>query len=194
VRSHSRPLDFVESYLSSCAIVRRVQLSTYRRLPRSTREERTVHHVASQLFRRRFNALLRNVGESEEIAFDSILWSGAGPARHEWHLPLVDFRSADLRRVRIASALLVGEYRTDRAALFASGRAYHLYLGVLLTREQWVEFMGRILLLNSRGKREVVDSRWVGHRLLGGFGALRWSANTARYRSFGPPRLVREWS
>lgn len=41
--------------------------------------------------------------------------------------------------------------------------------------------MGHLLLINPRNGAEVVDTRWVGHRLIGGFGSLRWSNNSGQY-------------
>jgi hypothetical protein len=109
-------------------------------------------------------------------------------------------RNAIIRRhsrnpdaVEVAAQTLIGEYQIKRAALFASGRSYHLYLGALFLREEWVKFMGRLLLLNPRRGPLLTDPRWIGHRLMGGYGALRWSANTSPYSKVGPPKLVRSW-
>jgi hypothetical protein len=49
--------------------------------------------------------------------------------------------------------------------------------------------MGRLLLLNLPEKPCLVDTRWVGHRLIGGYAALRWSAKMHPRK----PALVREW-
>ena len=56
------------------------------------------------------------------------------------------------------------------------------FLGVELG--EWIKFMGSLLLLNIPGKIKIVDSRWVGHRLLGGYASLRWSNNTRQYKRF----------
>lgn len=66
-------------------------------------------------------------------------------------------------------------------ALYSSGRSFHAYSKTLLGRKEWYDFMGRLLLINPRNSNDVVDTRWVGHRLIGGFGSLRWSNNSGQY-------------
>jgi hypothetical protein len=188
-----RPIDFVHSFLESNGSIRFVQLSSYRRVPGAVREIRSVHRVALESLEERFDDLQRSLGSLEEVAFDSRVLAAPRLKEHAFHVPLVDFASDDARRVRRVSDLLVEENHASCAALFSSGRAYHLYIGTLLSTPEWVQFMGRILLLNQRGKSELVDTRWVGHRLFGGFAALRWSARTKRYRAFGPPLPVKLW-
>ncbi|NEX60635.1 hypothetical protein G3574_06065 [Noviherbaspirillum sp. 17J57-3] len=65
--------------------------------------------------------------------------------------------------------------------LFSSGRSLHGYGINPLTPEEWIRFMGLLLLANHPSKPTVVDTRWVGHRLLAGYAALRWSRNTSHY-------------
>ena len=38
-------------------------------------------------------------------------------------------------------------------------------------------------VLLFRDGQEIVDSRWIGHRLIGGYSSLRWTNNTGMYRS-----------
>jgi len=71
---------------------------------------------------------------------------------------------------------------------FNSGRSLHGYGLRLLTYVEWVSFMGTLLLLNLPNRNQIVDPRWVGHRLRAGYGALRWSFNTSHYLGF--PRMV----
>jgi hypothetical protein len=47
------------------------------------------------------------------------------------------------------------------------------------------------LLQNPPLEAEVVDTRWVAHRLLAGYGTLRWTANQPRYLK--EPRVVNEF-
>lgn len=69
--------------------------------------------------------------------------------------------------------------------MFESGRSLHLYGEKLLEGdEQWVKFMGSLLLLNKKGGRNLIDTRWVGHRILAGYSSLRWSNNTLQYKRY----------
>ncbi|HVT38504.1 MAG TPA: hypothetical protein VHE78_05650 [Gemmatimonadaceae bacterium] len=184
------PIGFVEELLSGWDHLHEAQLSVYPE-PSFPNDDgsRQVHRVPVGSLRSSFEALLPTLGE-QEIAFDSIVYSNA---RGVQHVPLVDFLSSKRRDVERASEALVAEYSAARAALFASGESYHLYLGILLSTNEWLKFMGRLLLLNLPDSKPVTDARWVGRRLIGGFGALRLSANTHRFAHFGAPRMVREW-
>jgi hypothetical protein len=45
-----------------------------------------------------------------------------------------------------------------------------------------------LLLQNPTNDQQIVDSRWIGHRLLADYSALRWTAHQTQY--LAPPRLV----
>lgn len=80
-------------------------------------------------------------------------------------------------------------------AVYGSGRSFHVYSTTLLGPKDWFDFMGRLLLINPRGQKEIVDTCWIGHRLIGGFGSLRWSNNSGMYLGslsrISFPRIVR---
>jgi hypothetical protein len=42
--------------------------------------------------------------------------------------------------------------------------------------------MGSLLLLNKPSGFKLIDERWVGHRIMAGYSALRWSCNTKQYK------------
>jgi hypothetical protein len=83
----------------------------------------------------------------------------------------------------------LGKHRVAHAYVYSSGRSFHVYYPTLITHDEWVRFMGSALLLNMTHHAPVVDQRWVGHRLIGGYAALRWSCNTKTYRSM-PERVL----
>ena len=184
-----QPIDFVERILADQPSVEEVFLSVYRSHPHSLIDDRVNYSVPLRKLREKYEALLHKLAKDEEIAFHSLVKNSGACS----HLLLVDFRSPDCSRVEQAAEGLIGEYPVKSAALFESGRSFHLYLDKLMTQDLWVKFMGRLLLLNDRDSPVLTDARWVGHRLIGGYAALRWSANTSRYMEFGIPRLVREW-
>ena len=100
-----------------------------------------------------------------------------------FHIPMVDFSIEDMENGAIFDRM--SRYLPRKIvlnmAIYSSGRSFHAYSTTLLTPKEWIEFMGRLLLINPRNQREVIDSRWVGHRLMGGFGSLRWSNNSGLY-------------
>lgn len=183
--SNEHPISFVESLLSDHRITGEVQMSTYRYHPRALWDDRTIYSIPVGQLRFRYETLASGLGEDEDIAFHSLVMTPNGKK----HFPLVDFNIPERERVEETAAFLVTEYRAPSAVLVHSGRSYHLYLGLLIPESEWVKFMGRILLLNGRNEPFPVDSRWVGHRLMEGYAALRWSARVSPCT----PSIVREW-
>lgn len=81
-----------------------------------------------------------------------------------------DFSIERLRLFLPASVL-------SKAAIFRSGSSFHFYSTELLTGSEWIRFLGLALLANPVNAPAIVDPRWVGHRLAGGFGGLRITDN-----------------
>ena len=72
---------------------------------------------------------------------------------------------------------------------YESGRSLHAYGSTGLKNKEWIDFMGRLLLANIPNKPEIVDTRWIGHRLMGRFSSLRWSSNSGMYLQI-PSRIA----
>lgn len=102
---------------------------------------------------------------------------------HTFHIPMIDFATSEPLAANIADRIRFFLPRKVflSLAFFDSGRSYHAYSTALLKPKEWLDFMGRLLLINPRGSQEIIDSRWVGHRLIGGYCSLRWSNNTGKY-------------
>ena len=65
---------------------------------------------------------------------------------------------------------------------FSSGHSFHAYSTKLLTHKEWLSFMGSLLLVNSvDAQNSIIDTRWIGHRIMSGYGSLRWSNNSGKY-------------
>lgn len=105
------------------------------------------------------------------------------------HMPMIDFVASDMGFAK-SSAFneLIGRDITRSFVYFNSGRSLHAYSATLLSRPEWRRYMAKLLLLNLPGEPPIIDSRWVGHRLLNGYAALRWSKNTDHYPSL-PVRM-----
>jgi hypothetical protein len=71
-------------------------------------------------------------------------------------------------------------YNEGEAMFFASGHSMHSYGLKLLSKDNWVAFMGRALLMNV-GDTKTVDTRWIGHALERGYGALRLTCSNEKY-------------
>jgi hypothetical protein len=79
------------------------------------------------------------------------------------HIPMLDFRCPcnEQNAKAIEKMLLLMGHA--EGILVESGHSYHFYGTSLLSHVEWVRFMGRALLFAP-----VVDSRFVGHRLVDG--------------------------
>ena len=129
---------------------------------------------------------LAELGPTEEMAIHSwVECNGVG-----FHIPMVDFVSRPGHIVlRELDCVLAAETRLDdHFVLFDSGRSLHGYFPDLIPEHIWPKYLGRLLVLNEHDRPPVIDSRWVGHALVRGFAALRWSCNTSRYLSI--PRIA----
>lgn len=120
--------------------------------------------------------------DSLPAGFELALSSQVEVANQVWHLPLIDFalpawtHEASERLARYLPPEVAATF-----ALYASGRSFHGYALYLLTQEEWQRMMACLLLVNPPAGPAIVDTRWIGHRLLAGYGALRWSCQTAQY-------------
>lgn len=189
--SSIHPIDIIERFLLSRREIGKVELSMYKYCPQTVEDERIIQKVTPSCLRSVFLQLREKMSINEEIAFHSRLYIGSGWNEQVMYLPFVDFKSElddyALRKI----AQVTRELECEEAYLVNSGRSFHLYALKLLTPDAWIRFMGRILLLNLPHKPELVDCRWVGHRLVAGYGALRWTKNTRQY--IAEPRVVYEW-
>jgi hypothetical protein len=122
--------------------------------------------------------LISELEPSMELAFHSVVHLSGD--NRTWHIPLVDMSTSAKAHLEKLEKVLPKEL-FESFTWFKSGRSFHGYSTNLLTPEEWMKYMGLLLLCNLPNLPPTVDPRWVGHRLLAGYGALRWSKNTAHY-------------
>jgi len=130
--------------------------------------------------------LLRQLGAlapDEELALESRVRLG-GRLRH---IPMIDFYGMRPQQLT-AIVEVLPKFAHVEPLVYFSGRSFHAYFPILVGYSEWVKFMGSALLCNTPSRPSVVDQRWIGHRLIGGYAALRWSWNTPRYKSM-PTRV-----
>ena len=107
------------------------------------------------------------------------------------HIPLVDFQCKCTKtNVKNMKRSMQG---MDAAGgiILETARSYHYYGMSLLTDDQWIDFVGRCLLLKPDADMQpYVDIRYLGHRLREGWGSLRISrdALSGKYRNY--PKVV----
>ncbi len=122
-----------------------------------------------------------SLGNNQELA----LHSNVKINGRTFHIPMIDFSTEGSIDVNVFDrmARYLPKAIMLNMAVYASGRSFHAYSTTLLGPKDWIDFMGRLLLINPNGQSAIVDNRWVGHRLIGGFGSLRWSNNSGQYLS-----------
>lgn len=154
--------------------------SRYVYLPDSLLDERELFSLRGEdIFEETINKNIELLRKDQELAFHS----NVRIKGRNFHIPMIDFSIEDDMDDEIFDRMsrYLKKSLMLNMAFYRSGRSFHAYSTTLLSPKEWLDFMGRLLLINPRNQPDVVDSRWVGHRLIGGFGALRWSNNSGLY-------------
>jgi hypothetical protein len=182
----AHPIEFAKSHpkLVLDMIVQRYgidllfEFSVYEDRPGLVDDHRDVFRIpAENITDTLIAGMIANLPDRKELALNSRVVQSDGNVAH---IPMVDFSTGTLAQARKLTAVLPAELY-DKMIWFNSGRSFHGYGPVLIGQSQWVELMGRLLLANRPGYTDIVDPRWVGHRLIAGYSALRWSRNTSKY-------------
>ncbi|MCW6030006.1 hypothetical protein PanJK_00095 [Pantoea sp. JK] len=172
----------ISSYLSDGILSNNTILSfsKYKYLPRSYFDIRTNFSIPqSQLDNSFLLSALMDLEEGEELAFQSDIYDRG----NKYHIPLIDFGVKDGRALE-NSIMEFSKYWNMSFSLFNSGRSFHAYGNRLLNNQEWIQFMGSLLLINVPGGPKIIDDRWIGHRIMAGYAALRWSKNSNQYKKF----------
>ena len=120
---------------------------------------------------------LSELSPKEELAWHSFVEFSGKP----FHIPMIDFQGALQDDVIGGFETWLTNEIDQQFVLFRTGRSLHGYSLNLIPEYTWPTYLGRLLLLNGHDLPPIIDTRWVGHSLVRGFSALRWSHNTARY-------------
>ncbi|HEL4807431.1 TPA: hypothetical protein UN084_002982 [Stenotrophomonas maltophilia] len=179
----THPLSFVRGLVEQYGEDITFSFSRYFYRPRSPVDEREIIQVSAKLIsdawlEDEMNSLLPNW----DLALNSVVLDSRGRTRH---IPMIDF-IGDAARFFIdrRSRDIVGHRIYDEMIPFSSGRSLHGYSSVLLAPGEWISYMARLLLVDFPDEDPMIDHRWVGHRLAGGYSALRWSANGDNYLDY----------
>lgn len=153
--------------------------SYYTYIPQSLQDCRKVFSISRVEFLQEeiVGEIIFQTPLGQELALHSTIFH---KERGVVHLPMVDMStgsSAQLEKVKP----ILGEEIFNSFDWYRSGRSYHGYGRYLMSHDEWIVQMGKLLLVNKIGVPPTVDPRWVGHRLIAGYAALRWTKNTAYY-------------
>lgn len=181
-------LPFVE-FCRRCRI-RLVEFGVYKYNPSTFQDERIIQRVPAESSITAFEQLSVDAArDGREVAIHSRVWLKS--VDEPLHVPMIDFFALpDIHAAGDIRGTLQRYGVGNGGAFVFSGRSVHAYAWGLLTHAHWISFMGELLLVNRVDSDPVVDWRWIGHRLMAGYGSLRWTHNTASYKS--GPRFVSE--
>lgn len=121
--------------------------------------------------------LCKETPNGNNLALHSTIYLNNGSIKH---IPMVDLST---KAVGVISSVLnvLPKLLVSKMIWYESGRSFHGYGTKLISNEEWIQLMGRLLLVNQPQQQPIVDSRWIGHRLIAGYSALRWTKNTDDY-------------
>ena len=179
----THPLPFIRSICDDNRTIERLEFSCYEYTPQSVEDTRTIYDIPANKLEKGYQKLKDGLKNEEEIACHSRVYLESGVIRH---IPFLDL-SGKFSNRRIQKTVDVindvfDDFKLGKIAFFESGRSYHLYGARLLSENRWKKFLGRALLLNLPDEKDIVDQRWIGHRLIAGYGTLRWTCHTDQYR------------
>ncbi len=181
----SHPFKFLSPvWLDSAA---QLSVSLYSYIPDTAMDVRSIISLNRGISAEtHITSLINRLGPAEELSLHSkVLIDGS-----EWHIPMLDLACNVLLPENIARVYrFFPKEVIENGQWFYSGRSYHFYSTFLLSPAEWISFLGCALLLNKPGHEPISDSRWIGHRLMAGYGALRQSCNTEHYLQM--PELVK---
>ncbi len=172
-----RVIDYLrKSYGSELTL----SFSEYRYSPQSVFDERYLFEVPiDQVSVEWFSEKLATLQDGWDLALNSVV---VDKRDRRQHIPMIDFAKRCVEEADIAlMRSIIGNALTSSFLYFDSGRSFHAYGLQLISPGEWREFMAKLLLLNMPAGEHLIDARWVGHRLVAGYGALRWSANSDFY-------------
>jgi hypothetical protein len=175
----SHPYWHVRAIVEKRSEIALLSLSYYTYKPQTVSDTRLTWQITATEFcdASHIQQVLAETPEGQELAIHSDVTLSSG-ARH--HLVMVDMSTSARAHLDKLRAFL-GDHFFQQMAWFSSGRSFHGYGEDLFSELEWVKFMGLLLLSNRARLEPTVDPRWIGHRLLAGYSALRWTRNTSHY-------------
>jgi len=158
-------------------------LSRYIYLPDSLSDNRIIDTTLGENFSTHYiNSLLKNLNKDQELAFHSLVKT---KNKKIYHIPMIDFSTPTLDRETYYRLKNFIDYKIlSNMFFYSTGNSFHAYSSKLLTHKEWLKFMGSLLLINpANSSSNIIDNRWIGHRIMSGFSTLRWSNNSGTYKS-----------
>lgn len=184
--SKSHPYWHVRSIVERSDDIATLSMSYYSYRPQTVTDHRVTWEVTADEFldTAQIESMMSETPIDQELAIHSNVIDKNGNRQHLVMVDMSTSAKAHLDKLRT----YLGDHFFQQIVWFNSGRSFHGYGEELLSEQAWVQFMGLLLLANQPRIEPTVDPRWIGHRLLAGYAALRWTKKTAFYLT--PPSKV----
>lgn len=182
----SHPYWHVRSIVEQRDDIETLSMSYYSYRPQTVTDQRVTWKISAVEFldSSQVENIIAETPPGQELAIHSDIVFKSGTRQHLVMVDMSTSAKAHLDKLRT----YLGDHFFQQIAWFNSGRSFHGYGEKLLSEQAWVQFMGLLLLANQPRIEPTVDPRWIGHRLLAGYAALRWTKNTAFYLT--PPSKI----
>lgn len=155
--------------------------SKYEYAPHTINDPRIIFHVPlDQMHNNRLIGTLYNLKKNQDLALHSRIVVN----NKIMHIPMIDFGGKNKAEFQLDVLQDLRQLWKMDFAIFDSGRSFHAYGDMLITHSQWIRFMGSLLLINKPGQIKLIDTRWIGHRILAEYSSLRWSCNSTQYKRY----------
>lgn len=187
ITQESHPSVAVTEFLSAAHPSAKIEMSIYEHFPQSILDKRYTFNKDINLVNEDFlKEIQSSLTPQEELAVHSRIVIN----KKVFHIPMIDFCCTrdTLSEFRSTTLSILPKKICNEFLIYNSGNSLHGYGLTLIPSNKWIDYLGRLLLLNLPSRPPIVDSRWVGHRLRAGYASLRWSNNTSAHRS--PPKLI----
>lgn len=176
----THPIELLSIYRTQTSLEAEVEFGLYVHTPGCIQDRREIVRVPIGMAREWFYShMLEAERAGKEIALQSRVYFTDGSIHH---IPMCDLTGKrgrpEIKRVCDAMKL----FDVDTGYIFNSGRSYHVYGDKLIPESAFVPLSAALLLTNETRRRPTVDERWVAHRLLAGYYALRLTRVHKHYR------------
>ncbi|MBP9143902.1 MAG: hypothetical protein KBF21_14285 [Thermoanaerobaculia bacterium] len=165
-----------------------VNFSSYEYQPGVLADSREIFVLRREHLADEYCKLRASLSRGRDLAMHSQVLIRHGERVEIFHIPMVDFKTPTIEDGWSTIVEILADFQCSSGALFFSGQSWHLYGAALVPQARWSSLIGSLLLANKDGGRQIVDCRWIGHRLRAGYCSLRWTANQPKY--LGKPQLV----
>ena len=176
----SHPFFLIRNLASTLSDDAEFEFSIYEYEPQSILDIRETERIkAWDLSEELIENIINTLPNNKELAIHSAVRIN----KKLFHIPMIDFVTPEQEisgKIDTIRQLLPREIFNE-ISFYHSGRSCHAYSLKLIKHSDWVSFMGRLLLISKPNENQIIDTRWIGHRLLAGYSSLRWSNNSKQY-------------